>query len=196
MDSERPLSLTRDLSVCRGVDLDPSSVTPWLSIFTQDHGGAQQWAQGEKGNVCSWFSLMHHYRVEVPHSDWQIESSEGHRPLVYLNTCNHMIGERDNNEHMLKHEWKNYAFQPGDPQDAFLYVVDHVPTKSNLYSVLCFWNARNGGGCCDRHPSGKVTRHGESIYIKHVEQPEANVTKAEPEIVVLPGTSKPVHLTE
>lgn len=148
----------------RGVDLDPSAATPWTSIFSQDHGGAQQWAQGEKRDVGNWFSLMHHYRAEVPRADWTVLPGT-HRPYVFLNTCNHMIGQRDNNPRMSKFEWTDYPFEAGEPDDAFDYVVEHVPTKCNLYSYLCFWNARNGGGCCDRHRSGKIHRGSTAFYI-------------------------------
>ncbi|KAJ0408707.1 hypothetical protein P43SY_001931 [Pythium insidiosum] len=147
----------------RGVDLAPDAETPWESIFSFDHGGEQRWAQGEKGDVCCWFSLMHHYRVDVAFNAWRLDAAA--RPLVFLNTCNHMIGERDNNPRLLKREWRDYACQEGDADDAFAYVVDHVPTKCNLYSLVCCWRARNGGGCCDRHPTGAVSRHGQSIYL-------------------------------
>ncbi|GAB9468629.1 Golgin subfamily a member 5 [Globisporangium polare] len=150
----------------RNVNLDPTSATPWGSVFSQDHGGEQQWSQGAKKNVGDWFSLMHHYRAEVSFADWKT-CADSHRPFVYLNTCNHMIGERDNNARLEKHEWVEYPFEEGDAQDAFQYVVAHIPTKFNLYSYLCFWSARNGGGCCDRHHAGKVTRSGGSIYVQH-----------------------------
>lgn len=150
----------------RNVNLDPTSATPWSSVFSQDHGGEQQWAQGAKKNVGGWFSLMHHYRAEVAFADWEM-CGDSHRPFVYLNTCNHMIGERDNNARLKKHEWVEYPFEEGDAEVAFQYVVAHIPTKFNLYSYLCFWSARNGGGCCDRHHAGKVTRSGGSIYVQH-----------------------------
>lgn len=147
-----------------GVDLSPNAAMPWQSIFSQDHGGEQQWAQGEKRDVGNWFSLMHHYRADVPRAEWTT-LAESHRPYVFLNTCNHMIGQRDNNPRMTKFEWIDYPFEEGDPDNAFDYVVEHVPTKFNLYSYLCFWNAHNGGGCCDRHRSGKIHRGSTAYYI-------------------------------
>lgn len=150
----------------RNVNLDPKAAKPWTAVFSQDHSGEQQWAQGAKKNVWEWFSLMHHYQAEVAYEDWT-KHADSHRPVVFLNTCNHMIGERDNNARMRKHEWVEYPFQEGDAQDAFHYVVEHVPTKFNLYSYLCCWSARNGGGWCDRHHAGKVTRSGGSIYVQH-----------------------------
>lgn len=158
----------------RNVNLDPNAAVPWTSVFSQDHGGEQQWSQGAKKDVGNWFSLMHHYRVEAAVESWTLRANS-HRPLVYLNTCNHMIGERDNNPQLSKHEWVEYPFEEGDAEDAFRYVVDHVPTKCNLYSCLCFWRARNGGGCCDRHHAGKVTRSGGSIYVKHASTADAGV---------------------
>ncbi|KAG1707267.1 hypothetical protein DVH05_026461 [Phytophthora capsici] len=151
----------------RNVNLNPDAAVPWASIFSTDHGGKQQWAQGEKKNLGNWFSLMHHYNAEIAHSDWKLHP-QTHRPYIYLNTCNHMIGEKDNNPKLSKFNWIDYPFQQGDGDDAFHYVVDHVPTKCNLYSYFCFWRARNGGGCCDRHPGGKtVSRDGKSIYVKY-----------------------------
>ncbi|GMF65636.1 unnamed protein product [Phytophthora lilii] len=149
------------------VDLDPNAAVPWATIYSQDHGGKQQWAQGEKKNLGNWFSLMHHYHAEIGYSDWKLHP-QTHRPYIYLNTCNHMIGEKDNNPKLSKFNWIDYPFQQGDGDDAFRYVVEHVPTKCNLYSYFCFWRARNGGGWCDRHPGGKsVSRDGKSIYVKY-----------------------------
>ncbi|KAL7686532.1 hypothetical protein Plhal304r1_c026g0087311 [Plasmopara halstedii] len=151
----------------RNVDLNPAADVPWVSIYSQDHGGNQQWAQGEKKNIGNWFSLMHHYQVELERSAWKLHP-QTHRPYVYLNTCNHMIGEKDNNPTLSKFDWIDYPFQQGDDGDAFHYVVDHVPTKCNLYSYCLFWRARNGGGWCDRHPGVKmIPRDGKSIYVKH-----------------------------
>jgi hypothetical protein len=153
------------------VDLAPDSTAPWASIFSYDHGGDQRWAQGDKADVCCWFSLMHHYKEDVAASAWRREQ---HRPFVYLNTCNHMIGERDTNDALLKKEWSDYAFQEGDAEDAFHYAVDHVPTKCNLYSLVCFLRARNGDrnadgllrDCGGRGRQGVPTRTRQSIYIQ------------------------------
>ncbi|ETV87253.1 hypothetical protein H257_02210 [Aphanomyces astaci] len=135
----------------RNVDITPDAVQPWQSIHTEDHSGAQRWSQGDKANICNWFSLMHHYETEVPIEEWHVTPGPSARPYVYLNTCNHMIGETDNNPQLPKHEWVNYQFQQGDAYDALAWVKDHIPTKMNLYSICCCCWARNGGGCCDRH---------------------------------------------
>ncbi|OQR84764.1 hypothetical protein ACHHYP_12973 [Achlya hypogyna] len=137
----------------RGVDLTPNSVRPWRSIYTGDHSGNQRWAQGDKRNICNWFSLMYHYQMEVPFEEWLCE---GARPRLFLNTCNHMIGETDNNPSLEKHDWANYPFQEGDADDALAWVKENVPTKFNLYSYCCCWFARNGGGVCDRHVIAKA----------------------------------------
>ncbi|CAI5732466.1 unnamed protein product [Peronospora destructor] len=151
----------------RNVDLDPNAAVPWATIFSQDHGGKQQWAQGEKKNIGKWFSLMHHYNAEIAISDWELHP-QTYRPYIYLNTCNHMIGEKDNNPKLSKFKWIDSPFQQGNGEDAFKYAVNHVPTKYNLYSYLFFWRARNGGGWCDRHPGGKLVSHdGKSIYLKY-----------------------------
>ncbi|OQR96723.1 hypothetical protein THRCLA_07187, partial [Thraustotheca clavata] len=132
----------------RGVNLSENAPRPWLSIYTGDHSGNQTWAQGDKRNICNWFSLMYHYEMDIPFSDWVCEAM---RPRIYLNTCNHMIGEVDNNPSLPKYDWSNYPFQLGDAADALYFVKDNVPTKFNLYSLCCFCWARNGGGVCDRH---------------------------------------------
>lgn len=67
-----------------------------------------------------------------------------------------MIGEKDNNPKLSKHDWIDYPFQQGNEEDAFRYVVTHVPTKCNLYSYCCFWRALNGGGWCDRNYERKI----------------------------------------
>ncbi|CAI5733475.1 unnamed protein product [Hyaloperonospora brassicae] len=151
----------------RKVDLDPDASVPWATIYSQDYGGDQQWAQGEKKNIGNWFSLMHHYQAEVAVSNWKLHP-QTYRPYVYLNTCNHMIGEKDNNPKLSKFNWIDYPFQQGQEDDVLRYVVDHVPTKCNLYSYACFWRARNGGGMCDRHPGGSsISRDGKSIYLQY-----------------------------
>lgn len=165
------------------VDLTLESSTPWASVFTVDHGGEQTWAQGDKADVCCWFSLMHHYREDVGYAEWH---KDGHRPLVYLNTCNHMIGERDNNASLAKREWSDYAFQLGDAEDAFHYAVAHVPTKCNLYSLCCFWKATNGGHDADGllHDFGHSGRQGvastsrQSIYLQVPATTKASDEKA------------------
>ncbi|CAK4083676.1 unnamed protein product [Aphanomyces euteiches] len=170
----------------RGVDLAADSTQPWKSIYTEDHGGAQRWSQGDKANICNWFSLMHHYETEVPIEEWNLVPG-GYRPYVYLNTCNHMIGETDNNPSMIKHEWINYQFQEGDAHDALAWVKEHIPTKTNLYSICCCCWARNGGGCCDRHvihqpkelhlKPGNSSTNDVSHYILH-EDPQVPAPKA------------------
>lgn len=164
----------------RDVSLDANSPSPWKSIYSIDHGGEQQWAQGQKANVWNWFSLMHHYVIEVPYADWKICPLTD-RPHIFLNTCNHMIGQQDNNPQMSKTEWVNYTFEEGDADDAFDFVVAHVPTKFNLYSYCCFWKARNGGGWCDRHRGEKLTRSGKSLYMQF--DAEANAVVHKPPII-------------
>ncbi|KAF0695084.1 Aste57867_14069 [Aphanomyces stellatus] len=170
----------------RGVDLASDAAAPWRSIYTEDHSGLQRWSQGDKANICNWFSLMHHYETEVPIEDWAVTKG-GARPYVYLNTCNHMIGEIDNNPNMIKHEWVNYQFEEGDAHDALAWVKDNIPTKCNLYSICCCCWARNGGGCCDRHvmhkrgegsPMKAVTTTDVSHYVLHEDKTDVPAPKA------------------
>lgn len=152
---------------CRNVNLSPNAPIPWTSIASYDHGGSQSWSQGEKGNVCCWFSLMHHYKIDSPFAEWTKDrNNSGVRPHIYLNTCNHMIGEKDNNPKLEKHFWIDYSFQEGDAEDALKFAVDHIPTKWNLYSIVCFWKATNGGAWCDRLISNnKLTHSRDSSYM-------------------------------
>ena len=128
----------------KDVNFDRKCTKPWKSIFTTDHAGNQTWSEGSKGDIFSWFSLMHHYSKNISYGKWQ-KYEKTHRPLLYVNTCNHMWGEVDHNPDLSKHVWSAYYFQEGDKHDALEFAQKH-----NLYSIFCFCFARNGGGCCDR----------------------------------------------
>lgn len=167
----------------RDVDLNPSSSMPWKSLYTPDHAGGQSWAQGDKGNVLCWFSLMHHYRVNLGFNEWEKHGSttgrpSAVRPLLYLNTCNHMWGQSDNNPDLQKHYWTNYPIQAGGGQEALEFSQNHVPTKRNFYSLCCFCFARNGGGCCDRVQNEKLEHSGDSFYVLHEDMTHESVEMA------------------
>lgn len=151
----------------RHVNVESGCDEPWRTIVTNDHGGDQTWSHGDRGKVLSWLSFMRHYHREIPSSDWTFSEDDPHRPVMYLNTCNHMWGHRDNNPHLEKVSWRNYPIQEGGAKQALVYAQRHVPTKPNCYSWLCFCRAWNGGGCCDRHRH--EIRSGESFHVVHEE---------------------------
>lgn len=75
----------------------------WNSIWSVDGSGIQSWNRGTKRDCCFVYSLMHHYDFEIDFEDWEKESS---RPIVYLNTGNHLMGSTDLNPQMDKRLWR------------------------------------------------------------------------------------------
>lgn len=150
--NRRAFKRTADINYLefRGVDLRPESDLPWTSIYTADHAGDQQWSRGNRGTcLCCCSSFMHHYKEEKPFDAWVLHD-DSNRPIIYLNTQNHMIGEEDNNPELEKYKWINYEISEGDPEEAQDFCETRIPVKRNLYSLLCFFRAKNGGGrCCD-----------------------------------------------
>eukprot|EP00899_Mesostigma_viride_P005822 jgi/Mesvir1/15240/Mv06465-RA.1 len=109
---------------------------PWRELFSRDSAGEQTWSQGDRGNLGSWVSLYKHYRRSVPYAEWD---KDGHRPRVYLNTSNHLMGEKDNNPGIQpKYEWREYAVESGDFHRARWFARTHVKAKANLYSWMVF----------------------------------------------------------
>ena len=145
------------------VDLSLTKTVPWKSIYTLDHSGKQTWSQGTNGNILCWFSLMKHYVRNIPYQDWT-RLQDGHRPMMHVNTCNHMWGEEDNNTELVKEYWVNYPVQMGDADTAMAFSKRHIPTKCNFYSCCCFCIARNGGGCCDRTTHAEKRHDAEDTY--------------------------------
>lgn len=149
----------------RGVDLDPNSPRPWQTIFTTDYSGKQKWSNGDGGNILLWFSLMRHYKVDIPFGSWK-KYQETFRPYLYLNTCNHLCGEEDNNLELEKYLWVNYAVQDGGAQAAHNFSQHHVPTKWNFYSLCLFCFAKNGRGCFDQTKQNNVEHMSNILDIK------------------------------
>jgi len=57
------------------------------------------------------------------------------RPLLYLNTMNHLIHPEDGNPSMTKNFWHTYPLFSGGRQEAEAYARAHVPHKWNLFSL-------------------------------------------------------------
>lgn len=65
------------------------------------------------------------------------------RPILYLNTQNHLWGQRDLNPRLSKRMWYNYPVFFGNRADAEVYAQKHVPVKSNFFRPLPrLWNRR------------------------------------------------------
>ena len=85
---------------------------------------SQSWANGDKMAVSGCFTVHNHFVLEAPFETWatwgggeggdsdsEVSStpttlpSSSTRPLVYLNTCNHMMGFWDANPALPKFHW-------------------------------------------------------------------------------------------
>ncbi|GAQ92068.1 hypothetical protein KFL_009160040 [Klebsormidium nitens] len=117
----------------RGVDLQPESPLPWASIYSFDHSGDQSLMHGNKGSCGPWFSLFYHYKKDVSYGEWQ---RKGDRPLVYLNTQNHMMGEVNRNPDLPLKAWETYLLGVGSQATAEAYARHHVTTKPLLWAPL------------------------------------------------------------
>eukprot|EP00644_Phytophthora_capsici_P001042 jgi/Phyca11/535918/estExt2_fgenesh1_pg.C_PHYCAscaffold_430073 len=136
----------------RNVNLNPDAAVPWASIFSTDHGGKQQWAQGEKKNLGNWFSLMHHYNAEIAHSDWKLHP-QTHRPYIYLNTCNHMIGEKDNNPKLS--DKKHDTEEVGEVtllESKLVGPVNLVASSSRTFIHVVHISSTEIGACSNSQP--------------------------------------------
>lgn len=109
--------------------------------------------------------MMHHYKADIHYKSWKKGTSQSHRPIVFLNTCNHLIGEYDINVSLTKFEWSDYPIAPGNFEGANAYAKMHIPTKCNLYSLTFFWKTRNGGKFAGRRRVRWITKAGDSIYM-------------------------------
>eukprot|EP00242_Pyramimonas_sp_CCMP2087_P008007 CAMPEP_0198199666 /NCGR_PEP_ID=MMETSP1445-20131203/2885_1 /TAXON_ID=36898 /ORGANISM="Pyramimonas sp., Strain CCMP2087" /LENGTH=276 /DNA_ID=CAMNT_0043869551 /DNA_START=254 /DNA_END=1084 /DNA_ORIENTATION=+ len=119
----------------RGVNVSGTG-QPWRSVYTVDSSGDQSWSQGNGGDCFSWFSIMKHYQKEVAYDEWQ---RRGDRPLLYVNTFNHMMGPRDSNPKMQKFHYERYAVSRGTRDDAERFVKTLLPVKPNFYSMMACW---------------------------------------------------------
>jgi hypothetical protein len=122
-----------------------SSSQPWNSISTEDYNGEQIWNRGVKGDFCCFFSLNYHYDLDAAFELWG-KYEGGTRPILNLNTNNHLHGPEDRNPELLKHQWTSYPVFEGNADDAELYGRAVAVHKCNLLS--CF---RASWCCCLKH---------------------------------------------
>lgn len=86
------------------IDLaDP--VKPWRAIWSFDDSGEQTFTEGDGTHCCGWFTVMKHRVRETPLEAWNLLQGTT-RPIVFVNTSNHMMAHRDANPHLEKMEWK------------------------------------------------------------------------------------------
>ena len=114
----------------QGVSLNQQD---WSHLFTTDYSGQQTWAHGHRGHIPWWFTLMRHYRATVPLGEWEYLSEFQSRPLVFMNTCNHLMSEKDTNPSLEKTLWIHYPCFLGTKADALKFAKDKVPTKAHLW---------------------------------------------------------------
>ena len=117
-----------------GIDFK-NKARPFGSIWMCDASGQQSWAAGDKLQWPGCVTIHNHFISETPFQDWALwgggEGSDSEyseprtsppgfahlprsstRPLVYLNTCNHMMSERDSNPMLPKFVWARYGYLP------------------------------------------------------------------------------------
>lgn len=117
-----------------GVDLNaPAGAAAWKSIRSIDGSGNQTWSQGNKGNLFDWLSLFYHYRFDVPRNEWEIEPSSG-RPIVYVNTADHLMGATNANPQLALRHWHDYPLEHGGREGAELFARTHVCQKPVLWN--------------------------------------------------------------
>ncbi|CAI5461106.1 unnamed protein product [Closterium sp. Yama58-4] len=115
------------------LSLDPSR-KPWRSVRTTDHCGTQTWSQGNKADLAWWLSLFHHYTVDVPYEELQKDEQAKHRPIIYVNTANHLMGETNANPEFPLTTWKHYPLHRGGPPEAELFARRSILSKPILWN--------------------------------------------------------------
>ncbi|CAI5968338.1 unnamed protein product [Closterium sp. NIES-65] len=115
------------------LSLDPST-KPWRSVRTTDHCGTQTWSQGNKADLAWWLSLFHHYTVDLPYEDLQKDEQAKHRPIIYVNTANHLMGETNANPQFPLTTWKHYPLHRGGPPEAELFARKSILSKPILWN--------------------------------------------------------------
>jgi hypothetical protein len=124
------------------VDFNGVKENAWKSLSTTDYNGEQSWNRGLKKDFCFCYSFTYHYNLEAEYSKWG-KYGDTSRPILYLNTCNHLHGPEDKNPDLSKKFWLDYPVWEGDSQAAELYARNICVHKKNLFS--CF---RESWCCC------------------------------------------------
>eukprot|EP00850_Spirogloea_muscicola_P004691 SM000020S06041 [mRNA] locus=s20:648361:650035:+ [translate_table: standard] len=150
---------------------------PWRSLRTRDHAGTQTWSQGNKGNLLNWLSLFYHYREDIPYDVCQWRGLNngvltlscleervqkiGDRPIIYVNTANHLMGERNNNPGLPLRLWSDYVIMDGGVEEAEAFAHNHIPQKPVLWAPWhgsCGWppiarprQKACRAACCRKH---------------------------------------------
>lgn len=119
-----------------GVDLNPPEGAPaWKSIRSIDGSGNQTFSQGNKGNLFKWLSLFYHYRFDILREEWEVEeTSTSKRPVVYVNTADHLMGHTNANPQLEMRRWRNYTLEHGGRDIAEVFARTHVCQKPVLWN--------------------------------------------------------------
>lgn len=124
-----------------GIRFDPKKdELPWKCVSTVDWNGPQEWSKGTKKDVLLHYSLVHHYHLEAEFDGW--EKQENSRPILFINTGNHLHGPEDANPELKKVRFERYPVFEGDPDDAEDFGKVLVPHRCNMLTC-CRWR-----GCC------------------------------------------------
>jgi hypothetical protein len=123
-------------------DEKSDSSEPWKSMSTEDYNGEQIWNRGVKGEFCCFYALNYHYDLDAGFSQWS-KYQDSTRPILNLNTNNHLHGPEDRNPDLKKHVWAEYPVWEGNADDAELFGRTLAVHKCNLFS--CF---RSNICCC------------------------------------------------
>ncbi|CAI7875716.1 unnamed protein product [Closterium sp. NIES-54] len=106
---------------------------------------------GNKADLVWWLSLFHHYTVDVPYEELQKDEQAKHRPIIYVNTANHLMGETNANPQFPLTTWKHYPLHRGGPPEAELFA------RRSILSKPILWNPFPG--CLTTHSTGWHNTH-------------------------------------
>ena len=130
-----------------GVDFK-NKAEPFSSIWMCDASGQQSWAAGDKLQWPGCVTIHNHFIAETPLEEWAAwEGGAGNeqggstassttRPLVFLNTCNHMMSTWDANPSLPKRFWVRYCVCRGGRGLAETYARRCIRQKPNLTSLI------------------------------------------------------------
>jgi hypothetical protein len=126
--------------------VDSNSVLPWHHVTSPDFSFAQSFRAGDAVHCCfcgfEWFAFYKHYAHSQTIEDWSL--LESYRPLLHLNTCNHMFSPHDNNPDLPKHMYTTYPVLKGSRATAEIFGRHFVPNRPHLWMPCLYARAQ----CC------------------------------------------------
>ena len=109
---------------------------PWRTMTSPDFSFDQTFRHGDAVNICCFFAFYRHYYHSQPSEEWTL--SQGYRPLLYLNTCNHMFGPEDKNPDLPRVYHDTYPVLQGGRPTAEIFGRRFVPNRPHLWAP-CIW---------------------------------------------------------